>query len=281
MLAGFVSWFKELPGKVADAIVVPLLVIALIAAAALVAGFLAHTQVKIWVVALAFLAGLLVAAVILRAAPADTESDLEELRRRAEELKPYDTYVEHVRDALGDLRKAIRGELSSFSARDFVEVGVFEPAHQLLTRSGSRGDVRFSILHEDNGDFVMASGTALFPALGHRVESRQKFRLPIGGSFSQLAYQKKRVFWSDCLSEDGRFERHELADPDRAYESIVSVPLRVEEGRVDGVLNVVATSRDAFSPVDRTYISLLGSVVDAAAALAEGPENATPGGVST
>lgn len=290
MLPRFTSWLRELPGKVADAIVVPLLVLAVLAVAALVLAALTQTRVKLWVAAVALIGGLLIGALIVRptraAGTADTQ-ELDDLRRRATELRPYDTYVEHVRDALGDLRKAIRGELPSFSLRDFIEAGIFAPAHLLLTRDHARGDVRFSILHPDaeGENFVMANDKGLFPAFGHRVESRQKFQLPIAGSFSQLAFGRNRICWSGALSEDDRFEPHELAGEGRAYESIVSVPLRGAGGEVVGVLNVIATNRNAFSAVDRTYIGLLGSVIDvaratAAAAAAE-TEGSTPGGVST
>lgn len=39
---------------------------------------------------------------------------------------------------------------------------------------------------------------------------------------------------------------------------MVSVPLW-RAGEIDGVLNVLAVRKDAFSPVDRTYITLLAS----------------------
>jgi hypothetical protein len=64
----------------------------------------------------------------------------DDLAGQAAAGSPYDTYVEHVRDALSDLRKAILGELPGFSLRDFVEVGIFQPAHLLLARSGPRGE---------------------------------------------------------------------------------------------------------------------------------------------
>jgi len=268
------DWLRQLPTEVANAIVVPLLVVVVIAVVAIVAGFLVNTRVVVWVAVLAFLGGVIAGAVIerpRRSPDSAAEQELVELRHRADELAPYDTYAEHVRDALNDLRKAIRGELTSFSLRDFVEVGVFQTAHRLLSRSSARGDVRFSILHPHGEDFVMANENGLFPAYGHRPESRQKFRLPIAGSFSQLAYARDRVVWSGNLSEDDRFQQHERAAADRTYESIVSVPLRLG-AEVDGVMNVIATGPDAFSHVDRTYISLLGSVVDVARSVSVPPQ---------
>lgn len=49
---------------------------------------------------------------------------------------------------------------------------------------------------------------------------------------------------------------------------MVSVPL-YRGGVVDGVLNVLATSQNAFSAVDRTYITLLAAVIDVARTVAE------------
>lgn len=46
----------------------------------------------------------------------------------------------------------------------------------------------------------------------------------------------------------------------------MSVPLRLDAEKPDGVLNAIAANRDAFSAVDRTYITLLGSVIDVARA---------------
>jgi GAF domain len=274
--SGIVSWVRELPGKVADEIVVKGLAVLVIAAIALVVSFFVDTRVQVWVAALALVVGLVIGGVISTRGRADTDSteqELDDLRRRASELRPYDIYVEHVRDALDDLRKVIRGELPAFSLGQFIEAGIFEPAHRFLTTDGERGEVRFSILHPDAGDenFVMASADDdPFPAFGHRMESRQRFKLAIPDSFSQFAYRRNRVCWSGDLSGDDRFEPHKLAVAERGYESIVSVPLRGVGGNVDGVLNVVATNRDAFSAVDRTYISLLGSVVDVARATRAG-----------
>jgi hypothetical protein len=39
----------------------------------------------------------------------------------------YETYAEHLRDALRDLRRVVANELPSFSTRDFIEAGIFEP----------------------------------------------------------------------------------------------------------------------------------------------------------
>jgi putative methionine-R-sulfoxide reductase with GAF domain len=42
-------------------------------------------------------------------------------------------------------------------------------------------------------------------------------------------------------------------------------------GEIAGVLNVIATRIDAFSPIDRTYITLLASVIDVAESVRQPP----------
>lgn len=236
-------------------------------------------SVPAWLAALmigvAIVAGLLIARAF--ADEGHLRSQIASLEARTNELAPYDVYAEHVRDALADLRLVVAGELPDFSLRDFIENGVFQPAQTLLTRDGTRGEIRFSVLHPDpeEKDFIMANERGLFPALGHRAESRQNFRLPITGSFSALAFHNGRPYASNDLSGDDRFERHPLARPGRHYDSIVSVPLR--DGRnVDGVLNVIATRKDAFTAVDQSYVALLGSVIDVARAVPAEEADALP-----
>jgi GAF domain-containing protein len=75
------------------------------------------------------------------------------------------------------------------------------------------------------------------------------------------------------LDGDTRFHRHPKASPERGYRSIVSVPLW-RSGQIAGVLNVIATRRDAFSPIDRTYVTLLASVIDVAESVRQPPSQA-------
>jgi hypothetical protein len=228
----------------------------------------ANSAIPLWLAA--GVAGLMLAIGLLVGARKGAKTEqlryrIADLEARIEELATYQTYAEHVRDALADLRKTLAGELPAFSLRDFVENGLFEPAQRLLVRSATRGEVRFSILHADGEDFVMARAGVLYPALGHSLEGRQNFRMPINESFSLYAFQRGRVFASGKLSEDDRFSPHQRAT--RPYESIVSVPLW-NDAEVDGVFNVVATESEAFNGVDRSYLALLGSVIDVARAAA-------------
>lgn len=276
MTKGFVRLrhiVSTLPHELAVAIIVT--VVATIVAPPLVA-LLTKDELNDWVAAL-LSSGALVCGFVLGAA-VDTggetrsvDSKIRELESRTGELGAYETYAEHLRDALGDLRRVVARELPSFSTRDFIETGILEPAHTLLQRDHrgeTRGDVRFSILRPKGDDFVMADGDDLYPARGHHAESRQRFRLPIRGSFAGIALDLARVQWSNDLETDTRFVPHPLASHERRYQSIVSVPLW-RSGSIAGVLSVIATRKDAFSPVDRTYITLLASVIDVAESLSQ------------
>jgi len=239
-----------------------------------IVSLLTKHKVYVWVLALvalvAFLVGLVYGMTLGGASEGDgLKSRISELESRTGELGEYETYAEHVRDALGELRKVISKEMPSVSTRDFIEIGIFQPAYRLLHRDhrdAARGDVRFSILVADGDDFVMADESGLLPAHGHRSESRQRFRLPIRDSFAGVAYNSGRVQSSNDLAKDERFKPHPKASSGREYRSMVSVPL-FRAGVVDGVLNVLAVRKDAFSPVDRTYITLLASVIDVARSL--------------
>ncbi len=255
-------------------------VIVSVAAPPLVA-LLTDDRLHAWLAALiasaTFVVGLTLGAAIDTADEHETlGARINELESRTGELGAYETYAEHLRDALRDLRQVLARELPSFSTRDFIETGVFAPAHALLRhdhRHVTRGDVRFSILRPEGDCFVMTEGDGLAPALGHHAESRQRFRLPIRGSFAGIALDHARVQWSNDLEGDTRFHRHPKASPERGYRSIVSVPLW-RSGQIAGVLNVIATRRDAFSPIDRTYITLLASVIDVAESVRQPPSQA-------
>lgn len=251
-------------------------VVATIAAPPLVA-LLTDDRVDAWIAAIiasvTFLAGLILGAAVDVSEDDTLSAKISELESRTGELGTYETYAEHLRDALRDLRQVLAKELPSFSTRDFIETGVFAPAHALLQvdhRDLARGDVRFSILRPLGDNFVMTEGDQLAPALGHQAESRQHFQLPIKGSFAGIALDHARVQWSNELETDTRFRLHPKASPERGYRSIVSVPLW-RSGEISGVLNVIATRKDAFSPIDRTYITLLASVIDVAESVRQPP----------
>ena len=171
VLKGFGVWLKGLPGQVGYFVAVPLVLVGL----AILAGFVVHSHVPVWALLAALAVGLVAGAGLVHILSQEDRSaldELAELQKEAAELQPYPTYANHLRDALDLLRKVAMGELPSFSLRDFVEAGVFQPAHVLLTKGATRGDVRFSILHVDGDKFYMSKGGELLPALGHRPQSR-------------------------------------------------------------------------------------------------------------
>jgi hypothetical protein len=266
-------WLKELWGSVRSIPRDIVLAIGAAIVAPLLVNLLADTKAPLWATVAAGLVGLLVGLVLgrLRAgatADAGLRAKVGELEARAGELGAYDTYAVHLRDVLDSLRQVSANELSSFSTRDFIEVGIFGPANELLARDHhtARGVVRFAILRPQGAYFVMADTSDLLPALGYGLATRQNFRLEIRGSFAGIAMDHGEVMWSNDLAMERLFKPHPMANPERAYCSIVCVPLW-RAGRVDAVLNVVAERKDAFTAVDRTYIALLGSVIDVAESL--------------
>jgi len=266
----------SLPRELAIALVVTVVVTVV---APLVVALLTKHTAPVWVVVLAALLALLVGLVGGAAVGGAEDGDgvkarIHALESRAGELGEYETYVEHVRDVLGALRKVIAKELTSFSTQQFIEAGIFQPADKLLQRDhrgATRGDVRFSILCRSGDDFVMVDEKGPLPALGHRVESRERFRLPVRDSFAGVAFNTGRVQSSNDLANDERYKPHPKATSGREYLSMVSVPLW-RAGEIDGVLNVLAVRKDAFSPVDRTYITLLASVIDVVRSLDPPPD---------
>jgi putative methionine-R-sulfoxide reductase with GAF domain len=106
-------------------------------------------------------------------------------------------------------------------------------------------------------DFVMKF------AAGHRLESRKRFRLQIAGSFAGHAYSSGEIQWTNDVEMDPRWRKHPQAREDRTYGSLVPVPINVGQ-RVVGVLSVISTYKYGFSPADRTYIELLGSIISVA-----------------
>jgi hypothetical protein len=151
----------SLPRELTVALVVT--VIATIAPPPLVA-LLTEDRLHDWVAAVVASATFLAGVALGTAMSAVDEREkldakIRELESRTGELGAYETYAEHLRDALQELRQVVARELPSFSTRDFIETGIFEPAHALLQRDHrdeARGDVRFSILRPRGDDFVMA-----------------------------------------------------------------------------------------------------------------------------
>ena len=171
------------------------------------------------------------------------------LAQREPELR----YAQHLSDALDTLQKVLSGTIPQIRVGEFIQEGIFEPAHALLAHD--RGDVRFSLLEPDGDNFTMPM------ALGHSLEGRRDFQLRIDDSFAGLAFRRGEIAYSDDTQKDDRFAPHPKARREREYRSIVCIPLR-EKNEIWGVLVVVATKPRAFTDTDRAYIQVLSSIVD-------------------
>jgi GAF domain len=175
-------------------------------------------------------------------------------------------YSRHVYDILDTLQKVLSGAIPRVSARTFIEQGVLDPARDfLMQRPGE--DVRLSVLAPDNGTWTMPL------AAGYRLESRQRFSLPIVGSFSRHAFESGEIQWSFDLQADPRFTPHPQAS--RVYHSIISVPIRRGDATV-AVFNADSTLRSAFSLADFIYVSLIGAIISVVAGLDALDQNPPP-----
>lgn len=241
--------------------VVPVLAVLVLVVAGLLLDLL-DDRVPLWAALTgAVVVGVIGAAISRRGG--GTEEVIDQLLIEVD-LSQY--YADHLYEVLETLQKVISQSIPDVSFSEFVQLGMLEPARQYLTQAPGE-DIRLSVLVPDerHQDFRMEF------AAGHRLESRHAFRLPIAGSFAGHAYSSGEIQWSNDVDTDPRWSKHPKARPDRAYGSLVSVPIHVRDQAV-GVLNVVSTYRDAFSPADRTYIELLGSILSVAWSLVEGED---------
>jgi len=256
-----VRWVKSLPEKVADSIVVPALAVVIIAVASLALGLL-DDKVPVW----AALVILLVLAGGAFGLGRGARTDVEELEEFVELLQLqvdlHQYYADHLYDVLETLQKVITGQIPGVTFADLVERGMLQPAREYLQVSGE--DVRLSVQvpDDEHQNFIME-----FSA-GHSLGGSRDFRLPIAGSFGGHAYASGEVQWTGDVSEDSRWSKHPKASQERKYGSLVSVPISVRD-QVIGVLNVISTYKQAFSPADRTYIELLGSILSVAWSLVD------------
>ena len=169
-----------------------------------------------------------------------------------------DRYVEHVTDAIETMQKVVSGTIPPIEVGEFVQEGIFEPAHTILSQR-ARGDVRFSVLDPVGEIFTMPL------ALGHSIESRRAFELKIPGSFAGMTYADGVARYSNDTDNDDRFTPHPEARPGREYASIIAVPIRKGHA-VTGVLVVVAQHAEAFSEADVAYVGQLGALIGLARA---------------
>jgi len=244
------SWFKRQSTN-RDALVLLVLGIAIpVVLAVLDATKVVRTLgIEAWI---AIAAALLLLAIVYRAGGASARRTLP---------VDVDRYVEHLTDAIETMQKVASGTIPPIEVREFVQEGIFEPAHTILSQRG-RGDVRFSVLVPVDDIFEMAL------ALGHSVESRRAFKLKINGSFAGMTYADGAARYSNDTNNDDRFTPHPEARPGREYASIVAVPIRKGHDVVN-VLVVVAQNPKAFTEADIAYIGQLGALIGLARAVAD------------
>jgi hypothetical protein len=178
------------------------------------------------------------------------------------------TYGNHVCGMLALLQSVLSGQTPGVSMPDFITRGVLQPARDMLAESPAEG-VRLSVLTPNEGCFGM-----LFSA-GHRLDSHQRYRVPIADSLSRIAFEEGLPqFWDDVMSDD-RFKANAMAT--RPFCSMVSLPIRVGD-HVRAVFNTIATNPGAFDPADITYITALGTIIEVAVGVTIKESTATSAG---
>lgn len=169
----------------------------------------------------------------------------------------YPAYAEHIREALETFQKALAGDIPGVGTDEYVENGILAPARHWL-RQAPDEDVRLMVLglrEPDRREFRLVWES------GHSLEARQKFRLEVGGSFVGHAYESGQTQWTNDVESDPRWRPHPRARPERAYGSLVAVPLRAGNDII-GVLSVLSTVKGAFTPGDLKYVEILGSLIN-------------------
>jgi GAF domain-containing protein len=256
------SWlWQRIRGAIDNAVERSIL-IALAAAIFLLWKFASgHIEMPIWVFAIAVGVPLTLAAMAgLRGRqPASVAASyIGELERQN---ALYGYYASFLWEVMQTLQKAIRGDIPGVTIDELVEQGILAPARELL-RQAPGEDVRLSVLVPEGQDFVMRW------AAGHRLASKQNFRMRIGDSFSRFAYTSGEIVYSEDVDVDPRFRPHPRAE--RPYRSIISLPIRSGEDVV-AAFNVVSTLPFAFTLADFIFVALAGAVIDVSLALGEPP----------
>lgn len=164
-------------------------------------------------------------------------------------------------EAILGLREIAAGHLD-ISFEEFIERGVLAPARFGI--SAVRGEeIRLSVLKLDDE-------TQAFRMLyesGHSLGRKDNFSLP-KTSLAGHALDSGNLQWTNNVDADDRWSPHPLANSNRRYRSLASMPIIVG-GTSVAVLNVVSSHRGAFLTGDLTYIELLGGFIGLAWAMNE------------
>lgn len=157
-------------------------------------------------------------------------------------------------EALESIQEAV-GQVEPWDVDDLVERGILGPLRGLLIRAPAH-EIRLAVLvprDDDPGDFRMRW------AAGHRPQSVSHYRRPIDTTMAGGAYRSgESAHFADVTKESGFIPNPKAT---RGFRSQVVVPLRVGSDTV-GVLSVVSTFPDVFTPSDVLFLETVGAVLN-------------------
>lgn len=225
-----------------------------------VALVVAGWQVPAWTL----MATVLVAVGLIYATRGMTSREGRELRpkllRAEDELDRHDSYGRIICSVLDTFQKIVAKDIE-MSMDAFIEQGILIPGRDVMQANGRPSDLRMSVLIPIDGQkFQMVW------ASGHSVEAKQKYRVPIADTISQVAYERQAIqVWKNAPEEERGFKKNPMARRD--FKTMVSIPILLG-GDTAGVFNVVTDEQAAFDPADVNYLTSLGSIIQLAFGMA-------------
>jgi GAF domain-containing protein len=208
--------------------------------------FLKDRQVGAWV---PVVVGIALSALILGAYVLGQRG-----RADDSDLAPAEYEKRLVYDALESIQQAFATD-EDWELDQLVERGVLGPARGFLLREREE-DVRLAVLQpqDDAPDRFWMRWAA-----GHRPESVRNYDREIDATLAGLAYRRDEFIDLGNVREDPRFEPNPRET--RPFLSLFAMPLRLDV-EVVGVLSVVSTRENAFTPTDVSFIKVIGALLD-------------------
>jgi hypothetical protein len=233
---------------------------AVLLGALVVALIVAGWSVPAWtLVAMAFIAVALV-YVTRRVTGREAHELRPKLEAAENRLDRHDSYGSNLCSVLDTFQRVNTRDIKGLTMGGFIERGILIPARDVMQENGHPSDLRMSVLLVSEGHFSMMWVS------GHRVESQNKYRVPIDQTISKVAYEKKTIqIWKNAPEEERGFVRNPKAT--RGFKSMVSIPILMGD-RTHGVFNVLTDRQDAFDPADINYLTSLGSIIQLAFGMA-------------
>lgn len=202
--------------------------------------------VPMWSLAVAVVATVAVTSLVLWRRLAASSSLAAELERDRE-------YASHLQNALDALQRVISGDVDA-ALPYYVEQGVLAPARDLLTAKPVE-NVRLSVLWPSPD---ASDRWTMGWASGHTMTGQLKYREKIGETLARHAFERgEPQYWSDVETQADFRPNPRASAPTR---SMVSLPIRHGE-EVVAVFNGVSADREAFDPVERTFLAALAGVI--------------------